>query len=337
MPDPIGQVGISSAPLEVSFGRYAMTFGDAPSLVLPVALTTSGTNLFAPNVTCIQSLAGVLLYPGGRAIGGGAGASAVDIQLGGPAVARVAIDFDVPYQCAHGPEKLTGRTTYTFFPSGRIERVDEDIRAAQSAISDTGSCTCGAGDDSYFYSTFWSFRSDMDLAPDGTTRAPGSAGARGCTRADNHLIALAYDDEAVEAAGGTYTQYWNRGRAPFADTTPKRSHSAIALAPDDGISCQDLLGRLVDPPLTVGDRLARTEGGIYIDDVVHASTFGITTGAPISAGLALETSLGGARHARVTKGGAATDFTAQAVGDRILFWFAEPLMPGEQIVVEPLF
>ncbi|NVB85585.1 MAG: hypothetical protein HOV81_44890 [Kofleriaceae bacterium] len=335
-PDRSGQVAISSAPLGVSFGPYTMTFGDDPSLALPVALTTgSGTNLVAPPVTCVQSLAGVLLYPGGRAIGGEPGSSDVEIQLAGPSVARVAIAFEVPYRCAHGPEKLTGRTTYTFFPSGRIDRVDEDIRAG--AIPDTGSCTCGAGDASYVYATFWSFRSETDLGPDDTVRTPGSAGARGCTRVDHHLIAVAYGDEAVEAAGGTYTLSWNMGRAPFGDTTPKRSHSAIAIAPADGISCQDLLGRLVDPPLTVGEEIARSEGGIYIDDVMHASAFVITAAAPITAGLALETSLGGARHARVTKGGTATSFTAQAVGDRILFWFAEPLMPGEQIVVEPLF
>lgn len=339
-PEPPGntvQVGVGSSPASVYFGPYSMVFGTSPALQLPIGLMTgNGTNLFGPINACTESLAGVLLYPGGRAIGGATGASEVENQLTGPAVARIAVTFEVPYTCASGPEKLTGKTTYTFFPSGRIERLDEDIRAAQNPIQDTGSCTCGVGDANYFFTTFWSFKEGMDLKPDGSMRPPGGRGAEGCTRVEGHLIAVAYDDQMAEAGNGTYISFFEIGSPPLTNVAPRSMHSAIAIAPDDGISCEQLLARLHDPAVTVGGSATHTEGGIYVDDTSHAASFDITTIGMIQAGFALETSLGGAMHARVTKGGAATQFTAQPVGARILMWFAEPFIPGEVITVEPM-
>ncbi|HUS28034.1 MAG TPA: hypothetical protein VMZ53_05980 [Kofleriaceae bacterium] len=333
----VAQVDNNGESINLRFGELGMQLAPMTSIQLPLVLTPDGgaTNLLEPPPAtnpCGEGYAGINLNPIARAsastmIGG----STVRQLLSGPAVARVAVEYTVPYMC-NGNRELKGKTTFTLLPSGRIERLDENVVASMTNVPDTASCGCAtAPDNAIYYSSFWSFKPGTDKTPTDTTR--GSETGPGCTiEASGDTIAVDYHNSEQRGLNGTHLVYFTTSVPPLTKIEPQTAQSSLVIGKN--LRCADALARLEDPPIMVDDKMVTAKQGIYVDTVNHASRAEITTQFPVLHGFALEIPLNGATHARVLKNGDPFPFAVETDGDNPVFWFPDPLVLGDTIVID---
>ena len=100
---------------------------------------------------------GIGLYPAGRITGHTLDPNVavmqndIRIEFAGPPVAKVALDWGTQLPCSGTPQTVTGRSTFTLFPDGRINRSDQ---VHLGAALDSTMCTCGGADSWYLTSFF---------------------------------------------------------------------------------------------------------------------------------------------------------------------------------------
>jgi hypothetical protein len=338
--DP-SQVDYNGAFLSARSGPLVMQMGTPPQIQMPLILVSfpnDTTNLLAPPPAanqCGEGYAGINFSPVARASAATTvGMSSTTTLLQGPAVARFKVDYSVPYQC-NGMRTLSGSSTFTMLPSGRIERLDENVIASPSAISGADGCGCAQSPaEQFVWSSFWTFNSEAELTPADSNRT-GEYGA-GCTIFDGQTIAVKFDkpSEQRDIAGNHFVAFWTG--TPFMLTEPQRSRSSIAISPAS--SCANALMRLEDPTILIEGKDVTTEQGIYVDtSAPYTSTVRIETNFPVPNGFALQINLAGATHARVLKDGFEFGYTAELDGEHPVFWFNTEFMPNETITIEPVY
>ena len=320
-------------------GALTLRTGASPQIQLPITLAASPddtVNLLAPPPAadeCSEGYVGINLHPVVRASASTTvGMSTVTTLLQGPAVARFMVDYSIPYDC-QGARMLTGKTTFTMLPSGRIERLDESVVAAMSPIANAGGCGCSAtAADQFFYASFWSFNTTGDKT---ATDAPrnGELGP-GCSVFNGQTIAVKFDNPDQRGVAGTHLVYFTVTDPPFNVTQAQRSRSSVAITP--GGTCADALKRLEDPKIQIDGKDVGTDQGIYVETQDHPNGVEIKTNFPVPNGFALQIPLGGATHARVLKDGVSFTYTVELDGEHPVFWFADTFMPNETISIEPL-
>lgn len=124
----------------------------------PSSLVVGGTELMTtPQVACAdESGAGISLYPATR-IDGATSQGDIRIDLEGPDIAKVSIDWTASFPCDSSTGLANGRTTFVMFADGRINRSDF-VAIPNQPIS--AECNCG-GEDSWFVSSYFTFARDQ--------------------------------------------------------------------------------------------------------------------------------------------------------------------------------
>jgi hypothetical protein len=128
----------------------------------PSSLQIANNELMTtPAVACAdERAAGIALYPAIRidsATPPSAGLGEIHIDLAGPGVAKVSLDWTASYACGGSTGQANGRTTFTMFGDGRVNRSDHVIIPNQPVST---SCDCG-GDDNWYISSYFNFARDQ--------------------------------------------------------------------------------------------------------------------------------------------------------------------------------
>jgi hypothetical protein len=128
----------------------------------PSSLQIANNELMVtPQVGCAEErAAGIALYPAIRidsATAGSVGLGEVHIDLAGPGVAKVALDWTAMFPCGGSTGLANGRTTFTMFGDGRVNRSDYLAIPGQPSSTD---CDCG-GDDAWYLSSYFTFARDQ--------------------------------------------------------------------------------------------------------------------------------------------------------------------------------
>jgi hypothetical protein len=156
-------------------GLYKLEFGDA-GYHFPDALAIGSTQVLSPTMpSCSLELGtGVSFYPAGMF-------TAVDqmelsqtkqgiaIDVPGPGVAKVALDWEAAFGKAGCTGSPSGRSTFTFFPDGRIQRMD--VTALSNPVT-TANCSC-TSDSQWENATYYAFQEAMVSGLNGVVRPTG--------------------------------------------------------------------------------------------------------------------------------------------------------------------
>jgi hypothetical protein len=158
-----GGVVLANEPL------VRMTFSPE-GLHFPSSLLVAGHELMAaPTVTCADERhAGISLYPAVRIDGATSSTLAngdVHVDLVGPGIAKVSLDWNTSFPCGAGAGVAAGRTTFTMFEDGRINRSDY-VGIPNQPVSTE--CDCG-GDDAWYVSSYFTFARDQLASVVGAT------------------------------------------------------------------------------------------------------------------------------------------------------------------------
>lgn len=154
-----------------------LTFSPA-GFHFPSSLLVGGRELIVtPTTACAdERAAGIALYPALRIDGAtpaSAGSGSVQVDLAGPGVAKVALDWTASFPCGGSTATANGRTTFTMFGDGRINRSDVVRLANQPVAND---CDCGGNDD-WYLTSYFTFARDEITNVVGATPASGSGTA----------------------------------------------------------------------------------------------------------------------------------------------------------------
>ncbi len=338
----------------VPFPEYSLDY-PATGILLPTSLTFKDMPLLATDVFPFESNVGIAMLPAIRVAGGGAvpqGSSSLVVEIEGLAIVRLKSTYTVEYEC-YGPQVLTGETTFTIFPHGRIVRHDE-VTPNLTEFPDRG---CGTGSDGYFFTSFWSFTAPTVGPLDANDQAAGTDSTELCARyvAPDLGIALIWDTTLTEPRLPDPLPPTNSmrfvydfidpgvdGAANFVGTVGD-ADSVLQLAQSAVEPCKTMLDGVKDRQPTINGALASLDdSGFYaIDDPTpdRVTIEATTDGLP--AGFAVSLDLGGASHARVTRSDGAMDGVwfipeLDPQNDRIVFWFRDQLPPADSITIEPL-
>jgi len=274
-------------------------------------------------------------------LNGSMGTSQLTVVMAGPAVARVRVDWTMPYTC-QGAQVASGTTTFTLFPTGRIVRTDAIAAPSTTHLGVTpagAECGCTSDTPSYDVETFWAFRPGTDVDASGAP-ATSSGDATGCTlyANDGAAIAVSWGDRTTRIpTTSTYVKDFVQD-VPTLDPAPVALTSAIQLAASGTVTCAQLLAGLVDPDLLIaGSHVQTDETGIFRVDGALTDAFAITTTQHVPAGFAVSLALD--PHAVLTSSAAPTGawYTAQIdpTDGHTILYFRDALEPGDSIAVEP--
>jgi hypothetical protein len=331
-----------------------MTFGAEGTVRLPEKLETTGAsqhgNVLGTDFCPTESLMGAAIYPGATAIGGQSlmangetGTSEHTLYLGGPAVVRIGTTYRVPYSCG-AAQHLTGEQTLTFFPDGRIFRLDK-VTSSDSPLPATN-MTCGCANMStpdFYFTLFYAFASDAMIV-DAMNRATQQTDqTEVCAQWNDLTIGLRWLDASTtritpnNAPSFVHDMMFGNN-APFpvvSDALHKSTMMITSGSPHP--SCGDVLAQIPQPALTVnGKSISVDDGGVYsvADD---SSTFTISA-TKVVPPFAVSLKLGG--HAKITSNVAHPDgwYMVQVEPDLgvTLVWFAAGLAASETITVDQL-
>src|SRR5262249_19773832 len=123
---------------------------------MPQNLSIDGVNRLAEGRGPNEGGIGIAGYPALLAAapmrGGDTTASSMlTVDMAGPAVARVKVDWTAPFPCNLAQHQAKGTSTFTIFPNGRIVRHDVTTPTTEALSVDANPCGCSA--ESNFYLT----------------------------------------------------------------------------------------------------------------------------------------------------------------------------------------
>jgi hypothetical protein len=332
---------------QIYFETWEMDFAQT-GLGLPISLgrDNGGPNLLKLRDPCRASLVGVGLSPAAMASGEPPGGINTEFKVvfGGPAVVRVQTSFELPYSCAQsGMQTLSGTSTFTFFPNGRVVRTDENLIATRQALPDSTRCTaaCSPGD-AFHFTSFWGFVKEANIVDDQGVKGT-VLDKPACVIAEGLTIGIKYTGNNTAAAivdeGAIVKQELTPQMTSWpGDLAAQRAQSQLVLR--NGIEptdCGKVLAALYDPAVMIDGEVAPIEDGIYLaTQTPHRGRTQITTATALPDGFALLIDLGGATHARVKFNGQVTSYyIAQLDGPQPLF-FLPPITSSDTLTIEPL-
>jgi hypothetical protein len=335
-------------------GLYEMQFGGAGNVHLPVGLRIEGVEVLGAGDECYnEEKIGVAVFPAINVHGATPAdpslTNTIEAVLDGPIVSQVRIEFGASYAC-NGPQQITGETTFTFFPSGRIVR--NDLAISPTTTTATGAdCTC-ANDAvaTYFFTSFWAFQ--VDAAGAQVTRAGEPAAdvlaePGACTLYPDRAIAVNFGGATTRyPANGAFTHAFDLvpGDVPQIEPDSKDLTSAIQISNRGGLApadCDALFAALDDPQvLQVEDAAPQNTNlhGIYEIDSPRPNGVTFRAMAKIPGGFVVNVDLGGVRHLRMLRNGIAAPLPRSQPdvrANRFLFLFEDDLDAGETIRFEP--
>jgi hypothetical protein len=191
----------------------------------PMSMTVGTTSIIGGGngVGCADEYGvGIGLYPAGRIIGHMESSVMQDditIEFSGPPVAKVSIDWGTQYPCGGSPGTVTGRSTFTFFPDGRINRGDQ---VTPTGSLDSNACTCSGADSWYVTSFFTANHANVNnvfgatLPSDNSTSNPA-----------NPTVCFNGFNDSYQFAMG-----WRTGRTPRVRTPIAGAQGTIAFVYD---------------------------------------------------------------------------------------------------------
>lgn len=350
---PLITVNNDSGFFQVVAPTYSMSFSQA-GVHLPDHLIVGGHELLSTNPTnpcALEGLVGIGIFPALSIIAGDVGVnrtSSIDPIFTGPAVAKLAVGYDVDFMCG-GTQTASGQAIFTLFPGGRIVREDRMVvpgSATLDSTSDPCGCETGGGTH-FFFTTFWAFEDVLgDAAHVDRDGIPTQGGKnQGCTLYEDHAVGVSWNGTATrvhrnEVSSYIYDFATDQAQLP---SSPQGMFSAIQVIgtdPGGPGECANILAPLQEAPIQIGDvaRDATGDDGIYTDGaVVHRSPFDITTASGLPQGFAVSVDLGGSKHVGITREPALPGEPAvlQPQDDRFILLFPDGLAPGERITVDP--
>lgn len=340
---------------QVNGPGYSMLFAQRGTK-LPVSFLLPKDNgppaemLHSDAVCALEQLAGFGVYPAALVAGNTPEADVdegtLDFVERGPGVISLVATFEVGYECPVGtPQAVRGSSTFTFFPSGRVNRHD-DVNPATTMIPNPSGCgICSATSNSFFFTSYWALDTEYLVAPTGTPiTAPGPA-PETCAAFGEDLLAVQWrgmpgstrtalvDGATQYRKASVFDFQTSQSLTPGLDTIS----SAVQIAFDTPeTQCASALELLAFPLITVdGAEIPLNAHGIYVDDRVHTGgEFELIAARASIPPFAIVLDLGTSEHVRVSR--SRGSYTVQpAANGGTLFWFSDGLSINENITITP--
>jgi hypothetical protein len=250
------------------------------------------------------------------------------------------VTYSVPY-CTANNQALSGESTFTFFPSGRIVRHD----TAKSSNWDLTSIpNCGCGNSSLgnmYFTSFWRFRTTTLVGADGAPIADNASATQGCVAGNNYTLGFAWSRDMTRArrdADSVSTTYDFAADVVSLKVYEAQVTSSIQIRGGVPIAqCPTVLADLAEDAITVDNTRVNTDAnGVYVDEIPHAGSFDILARDGTVPPFAAVFTLPGAEHARVSQPeGTYAIQRYPGAADTFLFWFERGLGTGDRITIEP--
>jgi hypothetical protein len=319
--------------------QFSLEFAER-GVRMPQSIVLDGVNRVAPGECPRESGIGIGLFPAANAsaqgLGGDAGSSVLEVDWSGPTLARITVEWSLPYECVTVQQTAHGTSTFTVFPNGRIVRHDVATPSTTMLTVDGNPCGCGAFTNFYFTS-YWSFTPTPQVMPDGTPMVDGATA--GCAVYSNHTIGVAWPDTDTRVLSdgmSSFVHDWATD-SPTLEPDEQEVTSAIVLSKETAPTrCGDVVADLDDFPIVVaGSQVITDESGVYIDTREHSDPVTITTPRRLPRGFAVSLNVGD--FAEVTRSPERDDgwFATQPDDGPTVFWFRDGLGVGESITIDP--
>ena len=351
---------------------YRVEFSDSGAK-FPHLLVVGGMFLAGTGQTCNDERGvGVAAFP--AALINGEPHAGVDgtlsLSLMGPAVAKVVVDWSADYTC-QGSGTLQDRTSFTFFPDGRITRWDRLRQAEQVMGGGCTACSGGGSSNTFFLTSYTTLAAGSDAVLTGasidglTSYGQSAMGLQSaCLTTLGRRVAFGWRDTVT--------------RIRVANENPRTlafiqdvARNAAALGPDlaDDVtthmlvssttSCADLRTRAAAhaarPILTLTfadsstDQVGpapdgiyggeRADGSVAYDPLVGAVRVSpATTAIPGNFALWLDFGAQRSQNVTVTHSNPPSGdwYRIQRVStSQVIFWFRDDLAVGNQITITP--
>jgi hypothetical protein len=332
-------------------GVYALTFGRDGTVRLPETLEIQGAhphgNVLGIDYCPLESLMGVATFPGAAAIGGetlaAGGTSTSFLELGGPVIARVRVDYSVPYLCQNA-QHLSGSSVFTMFPDGRIQRQDT-VTSSDTDLTPATDCGCnhvmtGASGTGYFFTSFYAFDTTATIDP-----------ARGlmpdaCATWNDLTIGMRWLDSSNTRVSPNGKPSFvldmltsSEDNFPVVTMTHRSAMMIASGAPAP--ACSDVLARLDLPGISVAGSSKNVDGdGIYRDGEKHTGPVEIRASVAVPP-FAVSLTIGDHAGVASTVAHDGRWYATQPDADQgtnegmTLFWFDHGLAAGEVVTVTP--
>jgi hypothetical protein len=270
-------------------------------------------------------------------LGGDNASSTLTVDMAGPAVARVKIDWTVPFTCALAQQQAQGTSTFTIFPNGRIVRHDVATPTMNMLTVDTNPCGCSA-ESNFYFTSFWGLARAQNANPDGSPFTDGATA--GCAVYSNHMIGLTWPDGhtrvITENGISAFIYEWVTDSMTL-PPDERELTSAILLSEETApAKCGDVLADLDDFPIMIaGSSVVTDDSGIYVDGRQHTGPVVISAQRRVPHGFAVALDVGGLAEISRSPAVDGDWYGIQADGDRTVFWFRDGLGVGETISIDP--
>ncbi len=184
---------------------YTMRFGTDGAL-FPYQIIAGGQHLMGGSQQCSDEQAmGIALYPVFRAGSTdfpGLGAPSISVPLDGPYVGQVRLQWSGSFPCGgDGNGSVSGQSTFSFFPDGRLTRFDVITNAANKNSIDCTRCDDTGPATSFFLTSFTTlivdpgaFLSDGNEAMLDSYGEQVNPGVTACVRERGQSIAFSWVD-----------------------------------------------------------------------------------------------------------------------------------------------
>jgi hypothetical protein len=158
MPGPIVSVVPNGGGADVTGPGYTILFSNQGAR-FPYQLNPGSNLIMGGGEQCGDEFGmGIAIYPLLRVNGvnqSGMGVPSLQILAAGPYVGQVRLDWSDTLPCTDGSSSaISGYSIFSFFPNGRITRLDHVQNAAQHAAANCMACSGGAASGNFYLTSY---------------------------------------------------------------------------------------------------------------------------------------------------------------------------------------